>query len=84
MQNTKKNITYRLKEDYIISLAVIISFIMFSSFGYEPWVFGGFVLIFVGLSYLFNLKDGISMNAVLMTHFLIEKRVDIQCFSMRL
>ena len=29
---------------------------------------------------MFNLKDGISMNAVLMTHFLIEKRVDIPMF----
>ena len=81
VQNTKKEtLLIALKRIISFLLAVIISFIMFSSFGYEPWVFGGFVLIFVGLSYLFNLKDGISMNSVLMTHFLIEKRVDIPMF----
>jgi len=60
---------------------VIISFILFNGLGYTPWVFGGFVLLFAGLSYLSDLKDGISMNAVLMTHFLIEKRMDISLFA---
>lgn len=77
IQNTKKE-TMLIAIKRIISflLAVTISYMMFSSFGYSPVVFGGFVLAFVGLSYLFNLKDGISMNAVLMTHFLVEKRID--------
>lgn len=81
VQNTKKE-TLLVASKRIISflMAVVISYIMFSAFGYNPWVFGCFVLVFVGLSYLFNLKDGISMNAVLMTHFLIEQRVDWQMF----
>lgn len=81
VQNTKKE-TLLVASKRIISflMAVVISYIMFSGFGYNPWVFGGFVLIFVGLSYLLSLKDGISMNAVLMTHFLIEERVDWEMF----
>lgn len=81
VQNTRKE-TLLIASKRIVSflMAVIISYIMFGSLGYNPLVFGGFVLVFVALSYLFNLKDGISMNAVLMTHFLIEKRVDWQIF----
>jgi uncharacterized membrane protein YgaE (UPF0421/DUF939 family) len=81
VQNTRKE-TLLIASKRIVSflMAVIISYIMFGSLGYNAWVFGGFVLVFVALSYLFDLKDGISMNAVLMTHFLIEKRVDWQIF----
>lgn len=78
IQNTKKEtLSVAIKRIVSFILAVIISYILFNSFGYNPLVFGGFVLLFVGLSYLLDLKEGISMNAVLMTHFLIEKRMDL-------
>lgn len=82
VQNTKKE-TLAVASKRIVSflMAIAVSYIMFSSFGYNPWVFGGFVLVFVGLSYLLNIKDGISMNAVLMTHFLIEQRFDWAMFT---
>lgn len=57
-------------------LAISISYILFNTLGYNPWVYGIFIVLFVGLSYLFNIKDGIAMNAVLMTHFLVEERID--------
>ena len=78
VQNTKKE-TIKIAAKRFISflMAMAISFILFSFLGYNPFVFGGFILIFVGLSHLFDLKDGISMNAVLMTHFLIEERFDL-------
>jgi len=81
IQNTKKE-TLSIAAKRIISflLAVTVSYLLFNGFGYNPWVFGIFVLIFAGLSNLFNLKEGISMNSVLMTHFLIEKRMDPQLF----
>lgn len=81
IQNTKKE-TLLVASNRIISflMAVAISYILFNSFGYNAWAFGGFVIVFVALSYLLNLKDGISMNAVLMTHFLIEMRVDLPMF----
>jgi uncharacterized membrane protein YgaE (UPF0421/DUF939 family) len=77
IQNTKKEtifIALRRIEAFI--LAVILSFLSFQSFGYTAIAFGVFVFLFVALCILFGLKDGISMNAVLMTHFLIEKRMD--------
>lgn len=81
IQNTKKEtIQVAIKRVISFLMASIISFIMFRYLGYNPWVFGGFVLLFVALSYLLDLKDGISMNAVLMTHFLIEKRFDLPLF----
>jgi len=82
IQNTKKETLYiAAKRVLSFLMAVIISYILFNVLGYKPWVFGGFILIFTGLSYLSDLKEGISMNAVLMTHFLIEKRMDISLFA---
>lgn len=77
IQNTKREtifIALRRMEAFI--LAVILSFLMFQSIGYTAIAFGAFVFIFVALCILLGLKDGISMNAVLMTHFLIEKKMD--------
>lgn len=78
IQNTKKE-TLRIAISRILSffLAVAISFLVFTYIGYTSFAFGVFVLFFVGLCTGLNLKDGISMNAVLMTHFLIEKRIDV-------
>jgi uncharacterized membrane protein YgaE (UPF0421/DUF939 family) len=78
IQNTKREtifIALRRMEAFI--LAVILSFLTFQSIGYTAIAFGAFVFIFVALCILLGLKDGISMNAVLMTHFLIEKKMDI-------
>jgi len=82
IQNTKKE-TLNIAAKRVLSflLAVIVSYILFNSLGYNPLVFGSFILLFCGLSYLFDLKEGISMNAVLTTHFLIEKRMDIPLFA---
>lgn len=81
IQNTKKE-TLKVSLKRVISflLAVLISFILFSSLGYNAWVFGAFVFLFAALSYIFELKDGISMNAVLVTHFLAARRFDRSLF----
>lgn len=74
IQNTKKEtllITMKRLLSFIISF--IIAFFIFSLTGYHPFSYGFYLLIFVGICYLFNLEEGISMNAVLTTHFLIEK-----------
>lgn len=77
IQNTKKEtITIAFKRIIAFFLAVIVAYIVFSGFGYTPIAFGGFIFIFVAICNLFGLQDGISMNAVLTTHFLIEKRID--------
>ncbi len=77
IQNTKKEtIMIAFKRIIAFFLSVIIVSIIFSIFGYTPIAFGGFIFIFVGICNIFGLQDGISMNSVLATHFLIEKRVD--------
>lgn len=78
IQNTKKEtLLIALKRFEAFVLAVTITYILFQSIGYTPIAFGLFVCIFVALCMLFRLKDGIAMNSVLMTHFLIEKRMDL-------
>lgn len=81
VQSTRKEtLLIALKRIYSFLLAANLSYILFEVFGYNPIVFGCFVLLFVALSLLSNLKDGISMNAVLITHFLIEKKVDFDMY----
>lgn len=77
IQNTKKE-TLKItgKRIFAFVLAVISASIMFHTIGYTPVAFGGFVFLFVALCTIFGVKDGIAMNAVLTTHFLIEQRMD--------
>lgn len=77
IQNTKKQtLEIALRRIMAFLLAVAISFIVFRSLGYHSASFGVFILVFVGLCIALRLEDGISMNAVLMTHFLIEEHMD--------
>ncbi len=81
LQNTKKEtILIALKRVEAFILAVIITYFLFTSIGYTPIAFGLFVFLFVAGCILFKLKDGIAMNSVLMTHFLIEQRMDVSLF----
>ncbi|MBH1942283.1 hypothetical protein I5677_15385 [Mobilitalea sibirica] len=78
IQNTKKEtLLIAIKRMIAFFLAFIITYIIFKSFGYTTVAFGGFVFLFVAICTVTGLKEGISMNAVLMTHFLIEKRMDL-------
>lgn len=73
IQNTKKEtllITLKRFLSFLISL--IIAYIIFQFTGYHPLSYGLYLLLFVGVCYLLDLEVGISMNAVLATHFLIE------------
>ncbi len=77
IQNTKKEtLIIAVKRVEAFVLASILSYLVFQGFGYTALAYGIFVALFVALCFLFDLKEGISMNAVLMTHFLIEKHMD--------
>nr|WP_300002461.1 aromatic acid exporter family protein [Tissierella sp.] len=77
IQNTKiETISIALKRIAAFFIAVAIAFAVFNQFGYSSASFGAFIFIFVAICNLLGLQDGISMNAVLTTHFLIEKRMD--------
>ncbi len=78
IQNTKKEtLILALKRVVAFAMAVVICFLLFQMIGYTAVAFGGFVFLFVALCLVFGLKDAIAMNAVLMTHFLIERRMDV-------
>lgn len=77
LQNTKKETLMVAARRFLsFLLALLLALLVYQSLGYTSFAFGIFVLLFAGLCYLFQLVEGISMNAVLMTHFLIEKRMD--------
>lgn len=78
IQNTKKETLFvALRRFIAFAIAVAISYLIFQGIGYTAVAFGGFILLFVALCLLLSLKDAIAMNAVLMTHFLIEQRMDV-------
>lgn len=72
--NTKKtSLKSGLGRVLSLGLAIILSFICFTTLGFHTWAFGVFLLIFIPLSVRFNLADAIVVNSVLITHFLVEK-----------
>ena len=72
--NTKKtSLKSGLGRLLSLGVAIILSFICFTTLGFHPWAFGIFLLVFIPLSVRFNLADAIVVNSVLITHFLVEK-----------
>ena len=78
IQNTKKETIFiAFRRILAFLVAVTIAYVVFSSAGYTSIAFGGFVFLFVASCNILGLEDGIAMNAVLTTHFLIEKKMDM-------
>lgn len=78
IQNTKKETIFiALKRIMAFLLAVTIAYGIFSTLGYTSVAFGIFVFIFVAACNILGLQDGIAMNSVLTTHFLIEKNMEM-------
>lgn len=78
VQNTKKEtISIAMKRVIAFILAVTVAYVLFSTFGYTSITFGLFVFVFVAACKFFGLQDGIAMNSVLTTHFLIEKNMEM-------
>ena len=72
--NTKKtSLKSGLGRLLSLGVAIILSFICFTTLGFHPWAFGVFLLVFIPLSVRCNLADAIVVNSVLITHFLVEK-----------
>lgn len=78
IQNTKKETIFiALKRVLGFVLAVVVAYGIFGVLGYTSIAFGVFALIFIALCKATGLQDGISMNTVLTTHFLVEQRMDL-------
>ncbi|MFU0827417.1 MAG: ArAE-1-C domain-containing protein [Lachnoclostridium sp.] len=76
IQDTKKETLVVAGKRFLsFVLAVLTAYLLFWAFGYYALTFGLFLLIFISLSYLFRLPEGIPMCSVLVSHFLIEKNM---------
>jgi uncharacterized membrane protein YgaE (UPF0421/DUF939 family) len=72
--NTKKTTLYTGVGRLIsLAIATIIAFVSFSLLGYNPLGFVFFLLAFIPIAAYFSLTDGIVVNSVLVTHYLMEE-----------
>lgn len=78
IQETKKDTLFMAARRIIAFLiALVAAFICFELLGYTSAAFGVFLLLFVGICMKAGLADAVSMCAVLATHFLIERSMNI-------
>lgn len=74
LQDTKKEtLSVACNRMIAFILAVVLSFFAFETLGYQPVVYGIFLLFFTGICLRFRLQDAIPINAVLATHYLLEE-----------
>ena len=82
IQTTKKESVKIAVERFIASLiGLFIAAIFFYFFGYTPFVFGLFILIFMPVCLRFNLFQGFLVTVVLATHILTEKNLSLKILS---
>ena len=82
IQTTKKESVKIAVERFIASLiGLFIAVIFFYFFGYTPFVFGLFILIFMPVCLRFNLFQGFLVTVVLATHILTEKNLSLKILS---
>ncbi len=62
-------------------LSTLIALLVFSVFSYHAVAYGLFLLIFVGLCNFLKIYNAIPMNAVLATHYLLEKDMSFAVIS---
>lgn len=78
IQNTRREtLNIALKRIYAFILAVGIAYLVFKFIGYRVMGFGIFIIIFVALASMLNIEVGITMNSVIVSHFLVEQRMDL-------
>ena len=79
LTSTKRS-TLRVGFERLLSLtiALIISFIMYHLVGYNPMGFGLFLLVFITLSNRFNLNEGIAVNSVLISQFIAYQEMTLK------
>ncbi len=78
VQNTRREtLEVSLKRFLGFILMVATTYILFNSLGYNIYVFGLFILFYVILCNAFDIQVGIVSNAVLASHFLLEKSTSL-------
>ena len=78
IQDTKREtIRVTVRRLYSFGLSLIVSAVCFLVFGYSVAAVGAFLLVFSTICILFRMQEGISVNTVLMTHFLAERTMAV-------
>lgn len=78
IQDTKKEtILISLKRGIAFLFATLLSLILFRSLSFSTIPFGIFLFLFVGGCTLIKLQDGIAMNAVLATHYILSESISL-------
>ncbi|MGX7058608.1 aromatic acid exporter family protein [Vagococcus humatus] len=80
--NTKKSSVYvGVSRVGSLVLATSLAFICFHLFGYNAGAFGVYLLFFIPLAAKWHMPEGIPVSSVLITHYLIEERMDVAIIS---
>lgn len=74
---SKETIIISLKRIAAFFMATFFSYAIFHIAGYNAFAFGVFLFLFAGCCLFLKLKDAISMNAVLATHYLMEGNMEL-------
>ena len=76
LQDTKKEtLSVAIRRMVAFVIAALIAYFVLSLFSFSIWSFGIFLFLFVVICLQFGLQDAIAMNAVLATHYLLERSV---------
>ncbi|WP_313129356.1 aromatic acid exporter family protein [Anaerocolumna sp.] len=82
IQDTKKETIFiSIKRIIAFLFATILALILFLSFGFGTIPFGVFLFLFVGGCSIVKLQDGIAMNSVLATHYILSKSISIHMIA---
>ena len=80
--NTKKDSLYTgLGRIFSLGLATVVAFVCFHIIGYNPFAFGIYLLLFIPLAVKLKVTEGIVVNSVLVTHYLVEQSFSIQLLT---
>lgn len=73
---SKETISISLKRVAAFLIATLLSFAVFGFLGYHAAAYGVFLLLFISVCQFFHLKEAVSTNAVLVTHYLMEGHME--------
>lgn len=72
---TKETIAISLKRVWAFLLATVLAYVVFGFIGYHAFSYGVFLFLFVVCCRPLQLSNAVSTNAVLVTHYLLEKNM---------
>lgn len=78
VQSTKRlSVSFAIQRMGACILALFISSVLFNLLGYNAYIYGAFLLIFIPAAAKFKFNEGIVVSSVLVTHLLVEKSTTI-------